>query len=53
VNKTKIFITDSGSGLTKESAARMGLIYISHNILYKGEPIEDVKKFSTNTRTTN
>jgi len=39
----KIFFTDSGSGLTKESAERLGLVYIPHNILYHGEPIEDVE----------
>ena len=39
----KRFFTDSGFGLTKEAADRMGLIYIPHNILYNGEPIEDVE----------
>jgi len=39
----KRFFTDSGCGLTKESAERMGLILIPHNILYKGEPVEDVE----------
>ncbi|MCL2228811.1 MAG: hypothetical protein FWC00_03200 [Firmicutes bacterium] len=39
----KRYFTDSGSGLTKESAGRLGLIYISHNILYKGEEVEDTE----------
>jgi len=37
----KVFFTDSGSGLTKESATALGLVYIPHNILYKGEEIKD------------
>ncbi|MCL2846681.1 MAG: hypothetical protein FWE38_03250 [Firmicutes bacterium] len=39
----KRYITDSGFGLTQSAAERMGLIYIPHNILYNGEPIEDIE----------
>jgi len=35
------YISDSGIGLTDAQAKRMGVICIQHNILYKGEPIED------------